>query len=80
MKAKPLFWKSIHTGKEYPYEAYSTHETPRYGKLPLPKEGYPYTVIFQKNGYTDAIPVNQTNTDVTETEAWKLKAIKENGK
>lgn len=47
-KTKPKCWKSLKTGKEYSYKDYCNHgKGGEYkGWLDLPKDEYPYTIIF----------------------------------
>lgn len=54
MKTKPKTWKSLKTGNEFPYDSYSTIDTPKLWKvgnvekeyLPLPADEYPYTLTY----------------------------------
>jgi len=45
----PHVWRSLINNSTYPYKEYSNIETPQRGCLPLPKEGYPYTIDYIKN-------------------------------
>jgi hypothetical protein len=47
-REKPKYWKSLKTDIEYQYSDYSNIEEPKMGFLPLPKDGYPYTIIFEE--------------------------------
>lgn len=44
---KPTNWKSLKTGNEFPHSRYTTYETDRNGWLALPKDQYPYTLLFE---------------------------------
>lgn len=48
MKTKPLFWKSLVTGKEYPYEDYNNHGWGGFKGIhkDLPMTEYPYTIVY----------------------------------
>jgi hypothetical protein len=51
LKGMPLFWKSLVSGNEYDYTKYTNHG---YGGIKqkkwidLPKEEYPFTVVYSK--------------------------------
>ncbi len=47
----PDYWKSLKTGNEFDYYTYCNHG---YGgikkdKMDLPKDEYPYTIIYKSN-------------------------------
>ncbi len=48
-KLKPLFHKSLVTGKEYPYDEYTNHGWGgvKRGFKDLPAAEYPYTIIYE---------------------------------
>lgn len=45
----PDKWKSLVNGNEYLYSEYSNIDAPKNGYLALPKEGYPYKLLYRKN-------------------------------
>jgi hypothetical protein len=47
----PYVWKSLVTGKEYPFHRYTNHGFggEYRGYKDLPAEGYPYTLIYIEN-------------------------------
>lgn len=50
MKQKPKYWKSLLTGNEFVYLDYANHG---YGgikeaKKDLPKDEYPYTIVYEE--------------------------------
>lgn len=50
-KTKPLAWKSLKTGNEYPYNKYANIDVPKMWKdtefLPLPLDEFPYTLTYE---------------------------------
>lgn len=48
---EPKYWKSLVTEKTYPYLEYSNIDETKQGYLPLPKDGYPYTLIYEETKY-----------------------------
>lgn len=51
-KGRPRFYKSLITGNTYDYEAYSNHGQGGNwrGYQDLPKDEYPYTIIYDEKG------------------------------
>lgn len=49
-KTNPLSWKSEVTNKEYDYKKYANVEKKDEARnlLPLPKDGYPYTIVHEE--------------------------------
>lgn len=50
MKTKPDLWLSLKSGKTYDYYVYANHGHGgiHMGKLDLPKDEYPYTIIYEE--------------------------------
>lgn len=49
MKERPKYWKSIKSGELFLYKDYCNHGCGgiKHGMKDLPKEGYPYTIIYE---------------------------------
>lgn len=45
---EPKCWKSLVTGNEFDYETHANIEEQRGIKKPLPKDEYPYTIIYKE--------------------------------
>lgn len=52
MKDTPLYWKSLKTGNAFPYYEYSNHGYGgiKDGRKDLPKDEYPYTIVYNSDG------------------------------
>lgn len=46
LKGKPLYWKSLVTEKEYLYSEFTNIDKAAHGYFPLPKDEYPYTLVY----------------------------------
>ncbi len=59
-QTKPKFWKSLLTKNLFPFYEYANHGKGRLysGYKDLPKDGYPYTIIYEE----PKIPLWKLNT------------------
>lgn len=48
---EPTHWVSLKTSNAYSYNEYAPVDEPKKGWLPLPKEGYPYTLMYEETKY-----------------------------
>lgn len=85
MDTKPISYKSLKTGNEYPYEEYSNHGkggwhsafVPNLGmvsKNDLPKDEYPYTLTYQPEEVKVYSKVEFTIEKIFKEETKELKA------
>lgn len=61
-----MYWRSLITGERYLYSEYACVEKESRGFLPLPKEGYPWTIEIDKQPEIEPEMMTITRTEYAE--------------